>query len=125
MEDRRSSHRWETSEYHQKKETGSFRVIDITNNNSIGHLADISAEGMRIISDYSLEKDTVYKLRIDLPEEICGCDQLNVDAKNIWCRQDSKSKQYQSGFEFLSTFPHHAEVIELLFHDLVTTLPTE
>jgi len=119
MEERRRSQRWETAEYQKLKKDGTFNVIDISNGRSIGHLADISADGMRIISGNAPDQGQVYKLRIDLPEEICGCDQLNVDAKNVWCREDTANNQFQTGFEFLHTFPHHEEIIEMLFRDLV------
>ncbi len=125
MEERRNSTRWEINNYPKYQGDECFRIVDISTNRSIGKLVDISADGMRIVSNIPLEKGARFKFRIDLPREVGGCDQLNVSARNVWCREDDELNSYQAGFEFQSTFPHHADIIELLFNDLASVIQTE
>lgn len=128
MDERRKEHRWPAAGYNQKmdsNEYADFSVIDKEINRPIGQLIDISAEGMRLLCQDPVEKGTILKLRIDLPEEVKGSDQLDVETRCLWCRYDEVQGQNQIGFEFLSTFPHHAEIIELLFRNCAPVSGTE
>jgi len=120
MDDRRSSRRWRTSDYakNRKKYAGKFfGVFDRAGNDFIGHLADISSEGMMIVAKKAYPEGAILKLRIELPEEIKGSDQLMVEAKTVWCERDTNPEYNRIGFSFTFTFPHHAEVLTLLFGD--------
>jgi hypothetical protein len=57
------------------------------------------------------------KMRIELPEEIKGSDQLIVEARSVWTERDTNPEFFRTGFAFTSTFPHHAEIIKLLFRE--------
>jgi len=92
-----------------------FDVIDLNINQSIGNLIDINSDGMRIQSDEVMEIGPIFKLKIDLPEEIKGCDRLIVDARSLWSNKDVDQEFYQTGFEFLEKLPFHNEIIKLLF----------
>ena len=62
-----------------------------------------------------MKENHIYKFRIELPEEIKGSDRLVIDARCVWCERDTSSEFYRAGFAFVSAFPHHEEVIQLLF----------
>jgi hypothetical protein len=118
MKERRSSRRWRTADYNKAAKTGSgkhFAVYNRADDGFIGYLADISSEGIRVLSKKSFSEGTILKIRVELPEEIKGSDQLIIEAKNIWCEPDTNPEYNQIGFSFTYTFPHHAEVIDLLF----------
>ncbi len=120
MDEKRQKQRWKTTDYYDRRGTSNskkFDIIDLNINRSIGFLVDINANGMRLQSDAILEKGVIFKLRIDLPEEIQGSDQLVVDARSLWCQKNVEEEYYHTGFEFLSKFPHHDEIINLLFKD--------
>lgn len=120
MSEKRQKQRWEIADYFHNKESlesGNFDVIDLNINQSIGQLVDISSDGMKLQSEEALEKGVIFKLRIDLPKEIKGSDQLIVDARSLWGRKSDDSKYYETGFEFLSKFPHHDDIIKILFKD--------
>ena len=118
MEERRKTERWRTADF-AKDETkwvkGCFKVYDRITDKSIGYMVDISSEGMKILSRMFIQENTTHKVRIELPEEVKGSDQLTVDVRNVWCERDPGSEFYRSGFAFVSTFPHHEEIIKLLF----------
>jgi len=120
MIDHRQNLRWKTEDYYRSRGTsdsGKFDVIDININQSIGQLVDINSDGMRLQSEQRLEKGVIFKLRIDLPEEIKGCDQLLVEARSLWSEQKDNLKFYHTGFEFLDKFQFHNEIIKILFEE--------
>ena len=120
MENRRSARRWHTAQYSKggKKCTSKFfGVYNRPSDEFIGYLVDISSEGMMILSKKAFPEGDTLKLRIELPVEIKGSDQLIVEAKCVWCERDTNPEFNRLGFSFTYTFPHHAEVIGLLFRD--------
>ncbi len=123
MDEQRQNQRWNTAEYFQRRGSSNskkFDVIDLNINQSIGHLIDLNSDGMRLQSEEAMEKGVIFKLRIDLPEEIKGSDQLVVDARSLWCKKNENEEFYQTGFEFLAKFPFHNEIIRLLFEEVKT-----
>ncbi len=118
MEEKRKTARWQTADY-GKDETrwvkGYFRVYDRITDKSLGYMVDISSEGMKILSRIFIRENTTYQIRVELPEEVKGSDQLIVDVRSVWCERDPESEHYRAGFAFVSTFPHHEEIIRLLF----------
>jgi c-di-GMP-binding flagellar brake protein YcgR len=120
MEDRRSAKRWRAVEYSKdgKRFSGRhFGVYRKDGDDFIGYLVDISSEGMMILSKKSFPEGETLKMRIEMPEEIKGSDQLMVEARSVWTERDTNPEFFRTGFAFTSTFPHHAEVIKLLFKE--------
>lgn len=118
MVEKRQKQRWKTADYYNRRdktESKIFDVIDFNINQSIGQLIDINSDGMRLQSEEALEKGVIFKLRINLPEEIKGSDQLIVDARSLWSQKVIDQKYYFTGFEFLAKLPFHDEIINLLF----------
>lgn len=121
MDEKRKAERWKTADYYDRlgpSESAKFDVIDLNINQSIGHLVDINSDGMRLQSEEAMEKGLIFKLRIDLPEEIKGSDQLVVDARSLWSKKNVDQEYYQTGFEFLTKFPHDDKIIKLLFEEV-------
>lgn len=118
MEEKRKNPRMQTADY-GKDETrwvkGYFRVYDRITDKALGYMVDISSEGMKILSRLYIQENTTYRIRVELPEEVKGSDQLLVDVRSVWCERDPESERYLAGFAFVSTFPHHEEIIRLLF----------
>ncbi len=128
MDEQRQNQRWKTAEYYQRRGSSNskkFDVIDLNINQSIGHLIDLNSDGMRLQSEDALEKGVIFKLRIDLPKEIKGCDQLVVDARSLWSKKIDDQESYQTGFEFLSKLQSHNEIIRLLFEEDITVQKVE
>jgi len=120
MDERRSAKRWRTTEYakNRKKYAGRFfSVYNRADEQFIGHLADISSEGMMILAKRIIPEGTNMKLRIELPEEIKGSDQMMVEARTVWHQRDTNPEYFRIGFSFTFTFPHHANILSLLFED--------
>ena len=120
MNERRASKRWKISDYSKEKKkcTGKyFGIHNRADNQFVGYLLDISSEGMMILSRTAFPEGEILRLRIDLPEEIKGSDELMVEARSVWCESDTNPEYHRIGFSFTFTFPHHNEVITLLFKE--------
>jgi len=91
-----------------------LRVVDRSTDQLIGHLVDVTTEGVMIMSDHTFEKGSVYQLRMALPEAVEGSTQVSFEAKCIWSRDGIAPDQYDNGFELLSILPEHKREIERL-----------
>jgi len=65
----------------------------------MGHLMDISADGLMLLSDGPIEVNEEYRLRMRLPKEVSGSDEIVFGAVSRWCRQDDNPDFYVTGFQ--------------------------
>ncbi|MBC8393937.1 MAG: hypothetical protein H8E17_15385, partial [Deltaproteobacteria bacterium] len=58
-----------------------------------------------------IETETVFDLRVALPEEIKGAKEITVVAKSIWCDQD-EPPLYNTGFQLQDAEKKDIRIIE-------------
>ena len=104
IEERRSKPRKKTVYY--------FDVYDWNSDKLMGHVVDLTKEGMMIISDEELPKDTVFQLKMILPFEMDGIKQITFDAKSAWSAKDANPGYYNIGFKFTEISEEDVERIE-------------
>ncbi len=75
-----------------------LRLFDETSNRVLGHLADISTQGLMLISDEPIQVNKTYQLRLALPEELSEKKEVLLEATSRWCRPDASPDLYVSGF---------------------------
>jgi len=80
----------------------------------IEHLIYITTECFMIMSEAPLKIDTIYKLRIDLQEEIPGSKQITFESKSIMCGKDINPDFYNTGFLFQNINPNYFLTISQL-----------
>ncbi|MCP4370519.1 MAG: PilZ domain-containing protein [Deltaproteobacteria bacterium] len=95
-----------------------LRVFDRNTNVLMGHLVDIASEGILLIGEHSIETDQIYQLKMVLPAEILGKEQLLFDAKCVRCQKDINSDFFNIGFQLEKVSRNHFFVIEQLIDDL-------
>ena len=93
-----------------------LRVFDISNGRLIGHLVDITKEGLMLISEQPLENEKQYTFRMVLPAEILNKAELTFIATVIWCKKDVNPDFYASGFRMISISEEDLVIIESLIH---------
>jgi hypothetical protein len=91
-----------------------LRVFNRSNNQLLGHLVDITAEGMMLISEDPIQVNTVYELKMILPTGMGGKEEVQMDAHAVWCKRDINPNFYATGFETLQIDASCLEVIENL-----------
>ncbi len=88
------------------------RVFDRNSGALLGHLMDITVEGLMLISEYPLTTGATYPLRMDLPEDVMTKNYLSFDADCLWCRPDINPAFYNAGFKVLNMKPEDIDLIE-------------
>lgn len=87
------------------------RVFDRVTGKQLGHIMDITAEGIMLISDEPIPVDETFHLRMDLPEDILSRPHLQFDAHSVWCQPDINPDFYNTGFR-VNLASHDIALIE-------------
>lgn len=109
----RNQKRWQLVSY--------LRVFEYGTNELIGHLFDVTSEGIRLISEQPIATDKHYHLKMDLPGEADTVEPLLLTASCVWSKQDINPNFWDSGFQLLEV-AHEAKLrIEQLIAELKAT----
>ena len=111
MTDTRTQKRWQI--------VSSLRIYDEEGDNLLGHLFDISTDGIRVISEKPLATETEYNFRMLLPVE--GEDEpdsCSITARSIWSKGDTDESLYDTGFQLIDV----SEEIETRLVNLIEEL---
>jgi hypothetical protein len=109
MQEKRKLKRWHLIYY--------LRVIERHTNCAIGHLIDISEEGMMLVSEEPIPIDRVFQFQMMLPEQIAGTKVWEFDAKSLWCEPDLNPDLHKTGFHLINVLPEDIGTIECLIDD--------
>jgi hypothetical protein len=109
MSDRRTLHRRHLIYY--------LKVFEKKSDTLLGHLVDITEEGLMIVSENSIEEDKVFKLRMALPREIEGKEAIEFDARSMWCHPDVNPSLFGVGFKFEFVDTLSRQIIFELIHE--------
>jgi len=89
-----------------------LRVFGENAEQPVGHLVDITTEGMMLISEEPVETGKVLQLRVVLPAKIEESKEISLSAKAMWCREDENPAFYNTGFKLVNPSPEHIKIIE-------------
>ncbi len=109
MANRRAATRYEFDQALPVFERDSYRQV--------GLVADLSADGMRLISSRPCDKNQILHCKVKLFKTIFRQDYLVLDARCMWSRKEAGGDEYESGFLFVNLSPTDAATIShLLIH---------
>ncbi|NJK50230.1 PilZ domain-containing protein [Candidatus Gracilibacteria bacterium] len=109
MQNKRKLKRWHLIYY--------LRVIDRDTKQPIGHLIDISENGMMLVSETPISLEQVFDLQMILPEEIAGMSDWNFKAKSLWSEPDINPGLSKTGFQLIDVHSEDVGTIECLIDD--------
>jgi len=75
-----------------------LRVFERDTGELLGHLVDLTPEGVLLMGERALEPGTSLTMTMDLPTEICGKPKLQFVGHCVWSRQDPNTGLHDSGF---------------------------
>ena len=91
-----------------------LRVFDGMSNRVIGHIADISARGLMLITDDPVEVNENYRLRLRLPAELGEKEEILINATSRWCKPDVNPDFYITGFQLYDLSEELEEYLQRL-----------
>jgi hypothetical protein len=93
-----------------------LRVFDRTNGRQIGHLVDLTADGMMLMSERPIRVGRTLGLKMSLPGN-GGEQTIEFDATSLWTSSDVNPDFYDTGFKFDKISGRHMALIETLIDD--------
>ncbi len=94
-----------------------LRVFDRDTDRLLGHLIDISPQGIMIMSEEPLETNKTFTLRMDLPEDIFDKSEIEFEAESRWTKKDVNPEFYDTGFAITNLSYTDGRLIEKLIDD--------
>ena len=76
-----------------------LRIFDSETDRNVGHLVDITVQGIMMISEEPVESKKDYSYKMKLPGIIQGRDEIEFTAHCLWCKKDINPEFYVSGYK--------------------------
>lgn len=94
-----------------------LRTFNKADGSLIGHLADITVEGVMLVGETPMQPDIEYALTMSLPEEIIGRKQVDFKARCLWSQRDRNPDFYISGCQISEISEDDVDAIRILIDD--------
>jgi hypothetical protein len=94
-----------------------LRVFDRTSGRQLGHLVDLTPEGMMLMSERPIRVGRSLGLRMTLPSDAGREQTIEFDATSLWTSEDVNPDFYDTGFKFEKISRRHLAQIETLIDD--------
>lgn len=91
-----------------------LRVFDGMSSKILGHLVDISEQGVMLISDSPLSANEDYRLRMHLPVPVKETAEILINATSRWCKPDTNPDFYLAGFQLHNLTADNRKIIRSL-----------
>lgn len=77
-----------------------LKVMDADGHSALGHIADISMGGMKMLSEQPIRPEEDFRLLLDLSLGSQKKTRVFVDARSVWTAEDTNPRFYATGFCF-------------------------
>lgn len=91
-----------------------LKVYDRKTGSLLGHLADISLEGLMLFSNTRVELNKVYQMEIELGDDMAFNENLFISATSLWGETDANPDYFITGFRFTEVDQNTLEMIDTL-----------
>ena len=88
------------------------RIFNRENGDLLGHLADLTPEGMMLISEEPIYIEQDLELRMDLSGTFFEKENLDFSARSVWCLPDIDPKFWNTGFKIIELSEENKEIIQ-------------
>lgn len=95
-----------------------LRVFDNKTGDLLGYLADITTEGLMIMSEQPIPSNQAYELKIDVHSQLTQEKSIVLTATSLWSKKSLNPDIYDSGFAIneLSTDAYRA--VSHIIHEM-------
>ena len=92
-----------------------LEIIDNKTDKSLGHLVDITPEGLMMISEEEIPTGKEFHLKMLLPETAYGNKKaISFKANSRWAKRDVNPAFFASGYQIVDIGPVESETITSL-----------
>ena len=91
-----------------------LRVYDRNTGVLIGHLADITTDGVMLVSETPVKTETDFDFKMTLPAEIEGSREITFETSSIWSKKDVNPDFYATGFKIRNIDNRDLDLISIL-----------
>ncbi|MDH5525245.1 MAG: PilZ domain-containing protein [Desulfobulbaceae bacterium] len=95
-----------------------LEVYNDETNDLMGHLVDITTEGLKLVSKEKIPEKQTFKLRMSLPEGYFEQKVLRFEATSRWSFNDVNPDFYDTGFSVPNLVPKAKDIIIDLVNQL-------
>ncbi|MGD8558222.1 MAG: PilZ domain-containing protein [Gammaproteobacteria bacterium] len=106
----RSQKRWNLVHY--------LRVFRAENQELVGHLVDITTEGMMLISEQPIPLHCSFNLRMEIPTDEGIPQMIAFTAESLWTKKDVNPEFHDTGFRLLNPSKLALSAITRLIEEL-------
>ena len=79
-----------------------LRVFDQDSDSLLGHLVDITTEGVKMVSEIPIPTEKDFRLRMEVPLESSKAEEVMFEAHSLWCRRDTNPDFFAAGFRLVN-----------------------
>jgi len=101
----------------QRKKLMAFTsVYDLYKGILLGHIRDLTQQGVLVIGEKKVDVDTLTTLAFELPGGLPGivATHMKISARVARCEVDESSQTYKIGFEFTDIKAEQTEILQAL-----------
>ncbi len=91
-----------------------LEIYNTTTGQLFGRLVDITSEGIMIVCDEPKDLNRMYGLKMLLPDNELGKEDITFMAKSVWCKKDVNPQYYVTGFKLFNVVPEDRVIINRL-----------
>lgn len=96
----------------RKRAHHAIQVNDSISGQQIGHIGNLSVDGMLLITSRQLPEDALFQLQFELPNGATArMHQLELGVHEQWCEQANVPGQFWTGFRIIDIGPEDYGVL--------------
>jgi hypothetical protein len=88
------------------------RVFVAGSDQLLGHLVDITPEGVMVMSEQPIPTGQTFRLKVELSPDVAEQPDMEFDATSLWCQPDVNPRFHNTGFQVHGLQPHELGIIE-------------
>lgn len=91
-----------------------IEVWHATSDDHLGRLVNIHSQGLMLLCNGPLAEDTLYSLRLDVPQTVVETGHITLGADCLWVNATGDAGQHWAGFQIIDLGPAEQAAIECL-----------
>lgn len=94
-----------------------LRVFDGESREIIGHLANVTPDGIMLIGEHPLTSGERHKLAMDLPRHLGAAEQLEFTGEVIWSKPQEGTPFYNSGVRLVAVSSDQRKLLDQMMQE--------